>query len=136
MGIPTSSEYVERFVEAARCHDAEIVTLDHSVVMAQIGEGPRLAVMSGVHGDEPSGPLAVLRWFEKTQPGTLIPDGLSLWVAPLINTSGWDAAVRTWGDHDLNRSFTHEAAPDFLKPLMHHLADPLPALYVDLHEDY
>jgi len=140
MELPTSQQFYERFTEAARCHQAEIVQLDHGVSIARLGTGTRFAVVSGLHGDEPSGPLAILRWFEETPPGSLTPEGQSLWVAPLVNTLGWDATNRTWTwgevEKDLNRSFAAEHAPDFLKILMGDLADPLPALYLDLHEDY
>jgi predicted deacylase len=136
MEIPTAKQFNERFLAAALRHNADITELDHHVSIARLGSGPRLGFLGGLHGDERSGPLALLRWFEDTPTGALIPDGISLWVAPLVNTPGWDADSRHWHDEkDLNRSFTDDRAPDFLRLLMADLADPLPAMYIDLHED-
>jgi hypothetical protein len=76
MALPTSQQYFERFVEAARRHEAHIVMLDHGVYTVRLGQqGTRLAVLTGLHGNEPSGPLALLRWLEETPPGKLVREG-------------------------------------------------------------
>lgn len=90
--------------------------------------------MSGLHGDERSGPLAILNWLEETSIANPIPNQWQLWLAPLLNDLGWDRGIRLWNNLDLNRSFNSEA-PNFLKPMMSDLAFPCPAIFLDLHED-
>ncbi len=59
---------------------------------------------SGIHGDEPAGPLAMLelladdRW----------PSDVELWLCPCLNPSGLRASTRENAEgHDLNRDYLH-----------------------------
>ncbi len=99
------------------------------------GPGPRLALLSGLHGDERSGPLALLEWIEQGELGAFLPPRLALWIAPLLNDAGWDTNERAWKGIDLNRSFTESAAPAFVRIVMDDLRRRPPALFMDLHED-
>lgn len=90
--------------------------------------------MSGLHGDEKSGPLAILRWLEESSQAELVPNGYQLWVAPLVNDQGWDRGEREWNGQDLNRVFGSNA-PSFLSSLMNSLESELPCVFLDLHED-
>lgn len=128
------SEYCRRFEMAAAKYKATLTTLEHGGSIATLGSGIRVALMSGLHGDEQSGPLAILEWLEQTNEKKLIPEGYQLWIAPLVNDLGWDHQSREWNSFDLNRLF-NASAPPFLKSIMSSLSSPLPCLFLDLHED-
>jgi hypothetical protein len=125
-------EYFVRFERAALYQKAHLIQLSNGGCIAQFGTGFRFAIMSGLHGDEPSGPLAILEWLEN------LPENYSfnnhLWIAPLVNDDGWNTNKREWHNQDLNRSF-NETAPDFLKTIMISLKVAQPNAFLDLHED-
>jgi predicted deacylase len=133
----TSQEFAIRFESALAGHPGVRQTrLPNGTPLAIIGDrGPRLAVVAGLHGNETSGPLALLEWACSTrQP--LVPPGMQLWLAPLLNNLGWDAGVRDWDGLDLNRSFLPgRKAPAFLRPLLQDWRRRPPAMLLDLHED-
>jgi predicted deacylase len=116
--------------------EARLTRLPNGAPVAVIGKrGPRLAVVAGLHGNETSGPLALLEWARSSrQP--LAPAGVQLWLAPLLNDQGWDLGVREWNGLDLNRSFLPgRQAPAFLRPLLQDWRRRPPAMLLDLHED-
>jgi predicted deacylase len=111
--------------------------LAHGGLIAQINDcGPCLAVISGLHGDERSGPLALLEWACK-QDGPLCPGDRQLWLLPLLNDQGWDKNERKWQDVDLNRAFLPgaERTPLFVQEVMEEWARRPPDLFLDIHED-
>lgn len=126
--------YYTRFNAAALKHGMTILQLPHGGCIATLGGAPYLALMSGLHGDERSGPLAILEWLEATPSHELMSSHYGLWIAPLINDDGWNKNSRLWNDIDLNRHFTNEA-PTFLKIIMQNLTEHAPTLFLDLHED-
>ncbi len=127
-------EYYLRFEAAALKRNAILTRLEHGGSIATFGGGPRLALMSGLHGDERSGPLAILRWLEESGEAKRIPHGYQLWVTPLVNDKGWDSGIREWSGQDLNRVFS-SGAPSFLGAIMNSLDSQLPCVFLDLHED-
>jgi predicted deacylase len=132
----TFQEYTTRFESALSGRQGvRISRLPNGAPVAIMGRGgPRLAVVAGLHGDETSGPLALLEWASARQPPT--PPGMQLWMAPLLNNLGWDAGEREWDGLDLNRSFLPgRQAPAFLRPLIQDWRRRPPALLLDLHED-
>lgn len=57
---------------------------------------------SGIHGDEPAGPLAVLKLFQQNQ----WPDDLGLWIIPCLNPGGFLLNRRENEEGvDLNRDY-------------------------------
>lgn len=111
--------------------------LAHGGLIAQINKsGPCLAVISGLHGDERSGPLALLEWACR-QDGRLYPDNRRLWLLPLLNDRGWDNKERKWQEVDLNRAFLsgEEGTPLFVKQVMEEWARRPPDMFLDIHED-
>ena len=59
-------------------------------------------ISSGMHGDEPAGPLAVRRLFEKNA----WPDHVNLWIIPCLNPGGFVLNRRENEDGiDLNRDY-------------------------------
>jgi predicted deacylase len=115
----------------------ELRDLENGGLIAQINQsGPCLAVMSGLHGDERSGPLALLEWACK-QDRLLCPDDRQVWLLPLLNDQGWNLKVRSWQDVDLNRAFIPDAenTPSFVKQIMEEWANRPPKMFLDMHED-
>ena len=98
-------------------------------------EAPRLALLSGVHGDERSGPLALLSWLTGASPGGVVPSGLGLWVVPLLNDDGWDKNTREWKGVNLNAAFVPDTRIPFVAEVMGDLAAHVPHVFLDLHED-
>ena len=112
-------------------------SLAHGGLIAKINDtGPCLAVISGLHGDERSGPLALLEWICK-QDGPLCPGDRRLWLLPLLNDQGWDKRERKWQEVDLNRVFlpAGTTTPLFVQEVMDEWARRLPDMFLDIHED-
>jgi len=134
----TFQEYYQRFKSGLQ-NDAytELRPLAHGGLVAQINQsGPRLAVMSGLHGNERSGPMALLEWAcQQNKP--LCPDDQSLWLLPLLNDDGWNKNERHWQELDLNRVFLPETAgtPGFIQQVMAEWAHKPPEMFLDIHED-
>ncbi len=112
--------------------DHSILALEKKAAIAS--EHPfRLYLSSGVHGDEPAGPLALEHLLENN----LIPTDLDLTIIPLINPTGFESQTReNSAGHDLNRDFRYpknpesQAVQDFLKnQAPFHLS-------ITLHEDW
>ena len=62
----------------------------------------RVYISSGIHGDEPAGPLAVLKLFQETQ----WPQSISGWIIPCLNPAGYIRNCRENEDGiDLNRDY-------------------------------
>jgi murein peptide amidase A len=62
----------------------------------------QIYLSSGMHGDEPAGPLAVLELFRQNR----WPDDLGLWIIPCLNPSGFLLNRRENADGvDLNRDY-------------------------------
>lgn len=62
----------------------------------------QIYLSSGIHGDEPAGPLAVLELFQQNQ----WPDDLGLWIIPCLNPGGFPLNRRENEDGvDLNRDY-------------------------------
>lgn len=69
----------------------------------------RVYLSSGVHGDEPAGPLALL---DLLKTGSL-PDSIEFTLCPLINPVGLENGSRENGnDRDLNRDFFNPTQPE------------------------
>jgi len=128
--------FQHRFRAAVLRHKGQLLQVENGALIAKwMAENtPQFAFLSGLHGDEVSGPLALLYWLETLPLGTLTSGGKSVWIAPLLNDVGWDANQREWNGIDLNRAFT-EAAPPFLASVMQNLTNNSPDFFLDLHED-
>lgn len=62
----------------------------------------RLYISTGIHGDEPAGPLAVQRLFEQND----WPKDIDMWIVPCLNPHGFRQNCRQNGEGiDLNRDY-------------------------------
>lgn len=76
----------------------------------------RLYLSTGIHGDEPAGPLAVRQLLEENR----WPDNVSLWLCPCLNPSGFPLNRRENArGQDLNRQY-HQ--PDQADEVRAHVA--------------
>ena len=118
------------------------------VAFAQLGEYPvyhlctrgpsdgGLYLSAGIHGDEPAGPEALVRWAETHLPTLARAEPrLPLFILPCLNP--WGLVNNRRSDargHDLNRAFHRRIAP--VPQLKKLLAGRRFVLGVALHEDY
>jgi len=93
----------------------------------------RVYISTGIHGDEPAGPLAALRLLRENR----WPEHLDLWLCPCLNPTGF-ALNRRANDQglDLNRDYRHFKSAE-VQAHVNWLADqPDFTLTLCLHEDW
>lgn len=88
--------------------------------------------MSGVHGEERAGPIAIQQLM-KQYPSKFE----DVWVLPILNIHGYVNQYRFNNyEFNLNTEFTQNTKLKFMKELMDILSNiDKPKLFVDLHED-
>jgi predicted deacylase len=97
------------------------------------GAGIRAYISTGIHGDEPAGPLAALRLLEED----LWPADAGIWLCPCLNPAAFPLNRReSPAGIDLNRDYRHMQTPE----VRAHAAwlDRQPAFDITLclHEDW
>jgi murein peptide amidase A len=97
------------------------------------GRRPKIYVSSGVHGDEPAPPWAVLRMMESG----LFDDRAHWFVCPLLNPSGYRLGTRENGQGiDLNRDYRDTESPEIRAHVGWLQHQPGFDLSLCLHEDW
>lgn len=91
---------------------------------------PHLFLMSGVHGEERSGPIALRKLIHYKK------DLENVWVLPCLNPLGYTQSNRLCGSYNLNSEWKDTTPVDFIRQLMALLEINTPKLFVDIHEDY
>lgn len=134
--VPGFSEFYDRFAAIARREGASVERFGNGAYSAHFGSprDPLAFFMSGLHGDEQAGPLALLEWLEKDGHHRLLKKNIALKVIPLVNDLGWDRYTRNYGRQNLNRNFDSRA-PGFLRQMMLAIEKRPPKFFLDLHED-
>ena len=101
---------------------------------AEAGRRPRRVYLStGIHGDEPAGPLAARQLLRENR----WPSGLDLWLCPCLNPEGFVQNRRENADGlDLNRQFRQPKAKETLVHIEWLQAQPNFDLCLCLHEDW
>jgi predicted deacylase len=104
-------------------------------VLRKDAPAPVLSLLSGLHGDERSGPLFLKMLLEewRADPGRM--PNVGLLVVPVLNDVGWDQRGRLWNGKDLNQQFAAETDCQVARDLMEVYSDAPPAFHWDLHED-
>jgi hypothetical protein len=93
----------------------------------------RFYVSTGIHGDEPAGPLAALRLLHENR----WPDNLELWMCPCLNPLGFTLNTRENARGiDLNRGYLNAVAPEILAHIAWLERQPKFDLCMLLHEDW
>jgi hypothetical protein len=99
----------------------------------QSGDAPRLYISSGIHGDEPAGPLAARRLLQEDA----WPPGLDIWLCPCLNPTGFVLNHRENGEGlDLNRQYRAPEAAETLAHVAWLKRQPRFDLCLCLHEDW
>jgi predicted deacylase len=93
----------------------------------------RLYLSTGIHGDEPAGPLAALRLLQENR----WPANAELWFCPCLNPMGF-VLNRRENDKgvDLNRQYRHLEAAETCAHIAWLERQPQFDLYLLLHEDW
>jgi hypothetical protein len=103
------------------------------VAWSRPGNGPRVYLSAGIHGDEPAGPLALL---ELIQAGFFTAD-VDWAICPALNQTGLAAGCRHNADGvDLNRDYRLLGSPEAKAHAAWLAKRPVPALFLSLHEDW
>lgn len=93
----------------------------------------RIYVSTGIHGDEPAGPLAVLDRLEADR----WPTDADLWVCPCLNPTGFPLNRReSASGHDLNRDYRHLETAEVRSHVAWLQHQPRFDFAVCLHEDW
>ena len=90
-------------------------------------------ISTGIHGDEPAGPLAILQLLELN----VWPNDAAFWLAPCLNPTGFPLNTRESADGiDLNRDYLHRRSPEVLTHLRWLQHCPAFDVCFCLHEDW
>jgi murein peptide amidase A len=93
----------------------------------------RVYVSTGIHGDEPAGPLAALRLLRENQ----WPENLDLWFCPCLNPLGFASNTReNQRGIDLNREYRDPLAEEIKAHIAWLERQPKFDLCLLLHEDW
>ncbi|MFO1475872.1 MAG: M14 family metallocarboxypeptidase [Verrucomicrobiota bacterium] len=98
------------------------------------GSAPRrIYISAGIHGDEPAGPLAVLRLLLENQ----WPDAAEIWICPCLNPAGFRLNRREGSQGvDLNRDYLRPATAEIAAHSEWLLRQPRFDFSLCLHEDW
>ena len=121
--------------EAAGFTATLLVDLDAGPLIAweRPGNGPRVYLSAGIHGDEPAGPLALLELLS----GGFFTADFHWLVCPALNPSGLAAATRENAcGVDLNRDYWLRGTPEVVAHAMWLDGLATPDLFISLHEDW
>jgi hypothetical protein len=108
-------------------------TLGEGATESRVTHYSRIYISAGIHGDEPAGPLAIRQLLEQDQ----WPAGVSLWVLPCLNPSGFAVNRRENADGmDLNRQYLQPEAQETVAHIDWLKGQPKFELCLCLHEDW
>ena len=113
--IPTYQEYAERLVDVCRRRGFQLQTIGRVgeerfplFMIVLPGKKKTACISAGIHGDERSGPLAMLKFLETYRHRA---SGPKLILFPCLNPSGFDRNRRRTAERrDPNRHWTDRAA--------------------------
>jgi hypothetical protein len=114
--------------------DFKLFALHHQPLLPRASRPvPRIYISTGIHGDEPAGPLAALRLLQENR----WPASLDLWLCPCLNPIGFVLNRReNAGGKDLNRDYRHLEAAETRAHIAWLERQPQFDLYLILHEDW
>jgi succinylglutamate desuccinylase/aspartoacylase family protein len=94
---------------------------------------PRIYISTGIHGDEPAGPLAMRELLQENQ----WPENASLFLIPCLNPTGFRLNRRENDEGaDLNREYLNTKAPETLAHIHWLSRQPFFDFCLCLHEDW
>jgi predicted deacylase len=93
----------------------------------------RIYISTGIHGDEPAGPLAALRLLQENN----WPEDVEIFLVPCLNPTGFVLSKReNAGGIDLNRDYRNPQSAEVRAHLVWLEQQPQFDLYLCLHEDW
>jgi protein MpaA len=93
----------------------------------------RVYISTGIHGDEPAGPLAALRLIQENR----WPENAEIYLLPCLNPTGFTLNKReNAGGIDLNRDYRNPKSAEVLAHIAWVEQQPKFDLYLCLHEDW
>lgn len=99
----------------------------------QVASRPRIYLSTGIHGDEPAGPLAARCLLQENK----WPPEVDLWFCPCLNPAGFALNRReNPAGLDLNRDYLLPSAPETLAHIAWLQRQPIFNLCLCLHEDW
>lgn len=94
---------------------------------------PRVYISTGIHGDEPAGPAALLELLRSD----LLPHHLDYWLCPCLNPAGFNLNSRANPDGiDLNRDYRNPSSREVRAHIAWLERQPRFDLALCLHEDW
>lgn len=133
-----ANEYMDRFDQAAKKHKFKKKKLSEDRAIYFLGNGSvKIAIISGIHGEERAGPVALLSWLEMTRKNYLIPEHITLMVCPLVGHDAWNNHAREEnGKINLNEVWERkQILPKYISELKTAIQTFKPAIFMDIHED-
>ena len=130
--------FLPGFSEAARGNGFRETTLLETedgplTAWEKDGKGPTVYLSAGIHGDEPAGPLAVLRLMQ----GGFFSDGHRWMICPALNPGGLALGTReNRNGVDLNRDYRIQGTPEVAAHATWLSGKDVPDVFVSLHEDW
>jgi protein MpaA len=110
-----------------------LIALRRSVAPIEQGRPFRVYISTGIHGDEPAGPLAVRRLLEDNE----WPANAEIWLCPCLNPGGFALNQRENPEGtDLNRQYLQPKADETTAHIAWLEKQPSFDLCVCLHEDW
>ncbi len=131
-------EFLPAFEGAARQAGFASAVLNETAagplkVWERPAEGPRVYLSAGIHGDEPAGPLALLKLMGEG----FFSSGIDWAICPALNPVGLATARReNAAGVDLNRDYRLRKCAEVAAHAAWLEAGALPALFLSLHEDW
>ncbi len=137
--VPTYPEIADRWKRLRSTHDVRVrevacVGAPRTLLCAELGDSaaPSIHLSAGVHGDEPSGVLALLQLVESD----MLDPHFSYRIWPCMNPTGFDAGTRVSVDGvDINRTFGRGGTSPESRAIVTANRDRKFVLAVDFHED-
>ena len=120
----------EIFFEAP---ELKLIALTRAANRSTAGRVQRVYLSTGIHGDEPAGPLAAARLLQEDQ----WPANVDLWFCPCLNPPGFALNRRENAQGvDLNRQYRNPSAAETLAHVAWLERQPQFDLCLLLHEDW
>ncbi|MCX6345023.1 MAG: M14 family metallocarboxypeptidase [Armatimonadetes bacterium] len=96
----------------------------------------RVLIASGIHGDEPAGVEAVLKFIEQNLDNDILLNRFVFTIFPCNNPTGWERNTReNWRGIDLNREFAARKPEPEAEIVMQSLQGECFDLVFEMHED-
>ena len=132
------ADFLPAFAKAAEARGFAACTLMETAAgplqtWERAGTGPTVYLSSGIHGDEPAGPLALLDLLA----GRLFDEDCHWLLCPALNPTGLAAGSRdNEAGIDLNRDYRLVRSPEVATHRTWLASQPRPEFFLSLHEDW